>query len=230
MAKIKINNKEHDIPFDPDIITLDDYISYYDMYGKQLDKELSEIVTDDLEEEEKYIAYDNHLDKEAIAWFSFWSKVNLYDAENYAGFEPLLESYRIMRTLFFDAEKQAKDNMMQEVNWKGDIWRIQDFKINPASIMSFNEVVTSKEIMRQVKKFETGKWVALKYLSVVFFRRLNEKFIDQMVWEDSPRMKLMGELPVSHAMKVGFFLSSCVNSWSKTLAFFQETEILRKAS
>jgi hypothetical protein len=228
MSQVKINNQEFEIPFDPMQIKLDEYIAYYDQYGRKIEEQLKDFQETEWEnEEDKVIAYDDYIDNEAIAWFSFWTKIPLKNAKNTPDILPILEHYRIMRSLFWDAQKEAEDRYTEPINWLGEKWVIQDFKVNAVSKMNFNEVTTSKEVMRQVVKFESGKWVALKYLSNIFLRKENEPFTDELILEDSERLRLMGELPVGYAMRVGFFLSSCVSSLSRILAFSQGTGILQ---
>lgn len=226
--EVKINNRTHEIPFDPASITLDQYIDYYNMYGKDLDDQLLKIQESEWEnDEEKDEAYDDLLDNEAISWFSYWTKLNLFEAKNTPDIFPILQEYRVMKKLFWDAEAEAEKKFSEVVEWRGFKWYVQDFKINPASKMCATEVVTSKEVMRQIKKFNQGKWIALKYLSIIFFRKENEKFEDEMIYEGSERMKLIGELPVNLAMRVGFFLSSCASTLKRILAFSPKMEIFQ---
>lgn len=219
-----INGTEYDVPFDPSLITLGQYIEYYEQYGQKLDEKIVEIIQDkETTDDEKLIKLDAIVDEEAISWFSFWTKLDLFKAKDLPDIQPVLSSYRIFRYLLKSAEEDCK--LPFRVNWNDEEWEIQDFKVNPASKMSFNEVVTSKDMEEQVKKMNLGKFVALLYLSVIFFRKVGENFTDEMIHEDSERLNLMKTLPMSYALNVSFFLSVCVAFWRTTLLSSKELEV-----
>jgi hypothetical protein len=116
MSQVKINNQEFEIPFDPMQIKLDEYIAYYDQYGRKIEEQLKDFQETEWEnEEDKVIAYDDYIDNEAIAWFSFWTKIPLKNAKNTPDILPILEHYRIMRSLFWDAQKEAEDRYTEPI-------------------------------------------------------------------------------------------------------------------
>jgi hypothetical protein len=222
---LTINDIDYEIPFDPQWIKLDDYIEFQNQYGKKLDEDLQKIFENDkLDPYEQEIALEDHIDNEAIAWFSFWSKVDLTVAKNTPSIEPALYHYRILRSIFLDSEKEAEEKFMEPFVFEEETWYLQDWKVNPANTMTFNEIITSKEIIRQARKFSMGKWASMKYLCAVFLRKKNEPFSDELIWEGSERLILMGSMPVAYAMRVGFFLLSCVSILKKCLASSAETE------
>lgn len=221
--KIHVDKKEYYVPFDADAIPLGKYMEYHNEFGKALDKELDEIVKSTKSDDDKILALDDHLDKEAISWFSFWTKLPLHEAMGTPAVLPLFEAYRQLRQLFQYSPESAEFPL--EVEWGGEMWGIQDFKVNPASEMCFNEIITSKEVMRQVKHLEEGKWTAVPYLCAVFFRKIGEKFVDELIHEGSERLSLMKTLPLSYAIQVSFFLSVCVNIWSSHLVSSEVVEM-----
>src|SRR5688572_16496821 len=94
---VTVNSKQHHIPFDLADITLGKYLEYYEKYGKQLDLELAElrkkdyrkhleslgafdITADDIELHQG-LDIDDHLDQEALSWFSFWTETDLFIAK-----------------------------------------------------------------------------------------------------------------------------------------------------
>lgn len=213
--KVKINQKDYEIPFDPNLITLKDYIDYYNQYGNKLDAEVKEVLNATYEnEEDKIIVLDNLFDKQALAWFSFWTKLDLLELANTPNAMPLINSFRTLKYLLRESEDAVE--LPKKFTWKGDLWQIQDFKVNPQSEMSFNEIITSKEVMRQMFELEGGKMLSLLYLSAIFFRKVGEPYIDSMIHENSERLKLMSELPLTYALNVSFFLNICVSFWKIT--------------
>lgn len=227
--EVIINNITHEVPFDLESIKLGDFVRYHDRYGRQLDKDLQDIVAKEYEGDPEDIDLyrtldlDNHLDREALSWFSFWTEHDLFEVKDQPFILPLIERYRIFRHLLKDAH-ETEIEFPQEFEWKGDIWSIADWKVNPISDITFNEVITSKEMLRQIYKVGKGHFDGLPYLCCIWLRKKNEKFTDSLVHEDGERMELMQELPLKYAMMVGFFLSVCVNSWSKTLVSLVDPE------
>lgn len=236
---LKINNKNFEVHFDLSLIKLGDYIRWYETYGRDLDKELKEIIDRDYKkhltakgftdidaddiEIHREIDLDNHLDREALAWFSFWTGFDFFEAKGLPEITHLLYQYRVFRHVM-EESMRATYYFPQEIEWNGEKWKVQDFQVTPQSEMTFNEVITSKEVLRQVYAIGKGKWDAMPYLCCVFFRKANEPFTDQLIAEDGERMKLMMELPMSYAMQVAFFLTLCVATWKNTLAYSDEAE------
>ena len=227
--QLTINDTVHDVPFDLSIITLEKYLAYYEKYGRELDKHLEQLISKKYEGDEadqellRQIDIDSHLDTEAISWFSFWSGIDLFEVKDLPIIQPLLTEYRVLRFLL----KESLDQVFElplDIEWQGETWNIQDFKVNPANEMSFNEIITSKEVMRQIMAVGKCKWDALPYLCAVFLRKKGEAFSDELIHEGSKRMELFKQLPMEYAMLVAFFLTSCVDFWSNTSASLEEKE------
>lgn len=237
---ITINSKDFKVPFDLSEITLGRYVDWYERYGRDLDKGLNEIrernykklltekgfqsVTEDDIQIYRDIDLDNHLDGEALAWFSFWTGFDFNEAKHLPEISILLYQYRIFRFIMEDSMKQSYF-FPQDIEWNGETWRVQDCQVTPQSEMSFNEIVTSKEVMRQVYSIGKGKWDAMPYLACVFFRKKDEPFTDELVHADGERMKLIMDLPMTHVMQVAFFLTVCVGIWKNTLVSLENQEV-----
>lgn len=226
--QVSINNQSCEVPFDLAAITLGDFIAYQDEYGADLDKLLIEITQKEHEGDEedielqKLVDFDSHLDMEALAWFSFWTKSDLFEVKDQPFITPVLEQYRLLRNIIKEQMQDAEILFPLEISWNNELWSIQDFKVNPASEMSFNEIITSKETMRQLDSLGKGQWQALIYLCAIYFRKKDEAFEDEMVFEEGERMTLLKTLPLNIAIKVSFFLNSCVSIWKKISVFSVE--------
>lgn len=228
--QITVNDIDFEVPFDISQISLSKFIEYREQYGIDLDKKLAEILErkSELTDPDEValnlqIDLDNHIDNEALAWFSFWTNSNLFEVKNHPSIPGLLESYRVLRFLI----KESMDTVYEfpsSITWQGEQWTISDFKVNPSSAMTFNEIITSKEVTRQIYKVGKGKWEALPYLCAVFLRKKDESFSDEFIHEDSDRLELFKELPLFIALQVAFFLSICVTIWSRSLVFSRNQE------
>lgn len=222
---LTVNDINYQVPFDLADIKLGDFIAYQEEYGSEIDQQLISLQNKKYDgdkdeiELQKTLDFENHLDIEALAWFSFWTKHDLFEVKDQPFIAPVLEKYRLLRFLIKDQLEDDQIEFPVEIEWNNETWMIDDFKVNPASEMSFNEIVTSKETMRQLHAIGKGRWQALIYLCAIYFRKKDEPFIDQFTHEGGERMELLKSLPLMHAIKVAFFLTGCLSIWKKIFLF-----------
>jgi hypothetical protein len=216
-----INDKLVDVPTDLSLITLGQFLRYWDQHGRELDKRLTDISSGDYEDE-----FDQTIDlleleyEEAIAWYSFFTGYDFSIIRNQESNE-LLTHYRIIRDLLRLSETESY-TLNQDIEWKDKVWSIRDWKVTPNSSFTFNELLTSKEAARQIHSLGKGKWEALPYLCAVFLRKKGEHFSDSLVMEGSERLAMMQELPMSIAVQVAFFLSVGVNIFQTTFQYSKQ--------
>lgn len=221
--QVTVNGELFNIPYSLADIPLQKHIEYYDKYGSDLDKQLEEIQGRTYGEEEelkKQIDLDNHIDNEALAWYSFWTNT---DITAFNEINEVLSQYRILRYLLYE-DMQKVYELPAEIDWNGETWAIQDYKINPASNTRAIEIFTAKEVLLQMHNLKLSRWHSLIYLCVVFFRKRDEEFTGEMVHEKSERIELMKTLPLQYALQVAFFLNICVHIWSSTSAYLTTRE------
>jgi hypothetical protein len=222
--EVTVNDISYEVPFDLALIKLGEFITYQEEYGADIDRKWIALIekkyTGDTEEIElqKLLDFEELMDTEALAWFSFWTKSDLFEVKKQPFIIPVLEKYRLFRFLLKEALEKESAVFPMEFEWNDETWRIADFKINPASEMSFNEIITSKETMRQLVSIGNGRWHSLLYLCAIFLRKKEEAFEDEMIYEDGERITLLKELPLNIAINVAFFLSNCVSIWRKISA------------
>lgn len=237
--ELTINDKEYTVEFDLANITLKRWLEWYEKYGRDLDKQLKEIRErdykkvlqakgfDDVTKEDielyRELDLDTHLDNEALAWFSFCTGFDFFEAKALPKVSLLLVQYRVFRYIMEDSLNQSY-YFPEDIEWNGEVWHIQDYQVTPQSEMSFNEVITPKEVMRQMYALGRGKWDAMPYLACVFFRKKGEAFSDELIKPDGDRMQLLMDLPMTHVMRVAFFLTVCVSIWKNTSAFSESQE------
>jgi len=209
---LNINGIPHNVPSDLSQVPLGRFVEYYDKYGRSLDEELKNIFESDKEDFEKEIDFDLHIDKEALSWHSFWTGFDFFQSKDIELTDILLQ-YRILRGLLKDSENESRDFPMI-VDWNEEQWQIQDFRVTPGSTMTFNEIITGKEVVRQITKLGQGKWEALAYLCCIYLRKKDEPFNDDFM---ESRMELMNSLPLSIAMAVAFFLNSSISIFRRHL-------------
>lgn len=213
---IEINGEKINVPSDLSNISLGKFIEWYETYGRNLDDKLGDIYEKKYDDElQQAFAIEDHLFEEAIAWYSFFTGFDFSTIKELPIAPQLLNQYCILRELLNQSENETQAGMV-EVDWNGEEWAIQDWRVDAKSTMSFNEIITSKETIRQISQIGLGKWDALIYLSAIFFRKKGEPFTDELIFEDGERIELMKSLPMNYAMMVAFFLKNCVNTWKNT--------------
>lgn len=218
MVEIRIDNTPYQIPADLSEITLGRFLQYWDQYGRSLDADLANIQTREYEDEfDREADLSTLEDEEAMSWYSFWTGIDR-EVLKAADASPLIVLYRSIRQLLTQSEDQAYD-FPTDIEWNGQVWEIADFKVTPGSAFTFNELLTSKEVIRQIRAIGKGRWDALPYLCAVFFRLKGEAFRDELIYPDSERMTLLKTLPLTHALQVAFFLTVSMGIWRKVLAF-----------
>lgn len=214
--QITINGTSCTIPSDVSNISLGKFVEWQTEHGKALDEELAAILKEEYADElQQVFALEDHLLKEGIAWYSFFTGYDFETIRNTENADALLEQYSIIRNLLKESEEQAHSFPLT-FTINDEQWVINDWKVNPGSTMTFNEIITSKEVMRQLQTLGQGKWDALIYLCAIFLRKEGEDFKDEFIQEGSDRLAYMNELPLNYALTVGFFLSACVNIWLST--------------
>jgi len=217
--QLTLNDILCEVPFDTSKITLGSFMEYHNEYGRDLNKLLSEIQKKEFDDEvEKVIALNDYLDQEALAWFSFWTKSDLFEVKEESFIIPVLKSYRQLRSLL-QPEDETQMSFPVEIIFNKEVWCISDYKVVPASGMDFNEVITSKETIRQLSSIGKDKYDSLPYMCAIFFRKKNEAFDDSFIQEDGERMTLLKQLPLNVAYQVAFFLNSYQSTYLKTLVY-----------
>lgn len=218
--QLNINDTTVEVPSDLSDIPLGQFLTYWEQYGRNLDKKLAEIGKRKYDEE-----FDQTLDlleletEEAIAWYSFFTGYD-FSVIMQQQSDELLTRYRTIRELLRISESENY-TLNQDVQWKESVWSIRDWKVTPDSSFTFNELLTSKEASRQIHSLGKGRWEALPYLCAVFFRKKGEHFRNEFVIEGSERLTLMQELPMSYAIQVAFFLSVSVSIYATTFQYLK---------
>jgi uncharacterized coiled-coil protein SlyX len=120
--------------------------------------------------------------------------------------------------------EEGKIEIKSSYEFAGCKWVVANPQLQPNSKITFNEFLTSKEIVRQLEQLGKGKWYSLLYLCCIYFRKEGEAFDEALAENDGERMKLLLKLPMDVALSVGFFLSSLMNTYLNTLVYSSEVQ------
>ncbi|MBX3241027.1 MAG: hypothetical protein KIT80_16090 [Chitinophagaceae bacterium] len=194
--KLKIDGKKVTIPFLPEEVTINQFLEFQRLHADLITE--TSYREPDLEEWEKEFQFQLHLERLSAAWASFFAGMELYGSIGHDIAQLLASEYAVFIDIINSSLKEPVTNYT--ATWKDETWEIQDFVVDPASGMTFNEVITSKEVMRQLYSLGKGKWDSLPYLACIFLRKKDEPFTDDLILEGSERMELMQRLPLNHAL------------------------------
>jgi hypothetical protein len=214
--KFQFQNKEYNFPASLSDISLGQRIDFNDLYGKEMMEKQNTIDSTD----EVYLL-ENHLEM-ACKSFSFFSGIALDEVFKIPMNQVLNVFENCLKSLL---EQQGEMELTVEFFWNDAIWIIEQPKLNYQSEMTFNEFLTSKQIVKSMVDLGNGQWEVLPYLCAIFLKKENEAFDEAWLSEDNERIELMKSLPLDIALQVGFFLSSSMNLFLKT---FQSLEAVQE--
>lgn len=192
-------------------ITLQQRISFNEEHGKLLDERLKAIaeIKDEFERETELNQW--HLEN-AARTFSFYTGLDLDTVANEL---PIADLVNVYNSEIQELIKQEQNIDLKTVyRWNDENWCINTPELKPTDKMAFNEFIVGKEIVRALHAAGKGKWETLPYLCATYLRKEGEPFTEELVQEDSERLKLMHSLPLDIATAVGFFLTSILNIYS----------------
>lgn len=192
--------KEYKYPNTLTDITLGQRIQFDELYGHALKKQ-----DDGIDEVAQTMLF-------AVQSFSFFTGIPLDEVKENIDLGQVMNVYNVSLTMLLGEESEIQLRDVYEFN--GEEWHIASPSLTPDSKMTFNEFVTSKEIVRQMEQLGKGRWHSLPYLCAIYLRKKDEPFDESKLPE---RLELMKNLPLDIALAVGFFLTDSMNIFLKSL-------------
>lgn len=186
-------DKQYEFPNTLAKITLGQRIAFQEMYG---DPKVSE---DELEQLELRLL-------EGVQAFAFYTGIPVEEVKGTFDVNQVMNVYTAGMKMMNEEEMNLKPDM-------GD-WTIAPPEVRADAQFTFNEFLTSKEIVRQMEEVGEGKWAALPYLCAVYLRKPGEVFDEKTLAKKAEEMKA---LPLDIALAVAFFLSSTMSLYQTTL-------------
>ena len=154
--------------------------------------------------------------------FSFFSGIPLEEVEQNIAVDDVLNIYYSCFYQLFQQEEELE--LQPEYLWNDEFWKLESPELTFESKITFNEFITSKQIVKQMSELASGHWESLPYLACVYLKREDESFEEKWLAPGSERMEMMLDLPMDIAVAVAFFLQSSMSMYLKTLASSQEEE------
>lgn len=199
--KVNINGTEYIYPTSLEQITLGQRIDFYNAYEKG-----RVIPEDELDAIEERLSF-------AVKQFAFYTGASESEIKAHVSIKEMLDVIQSSATIM--KEQELTMQVESEYLFKGELWCIAAPETNATSTHTFNEFLSSKEIVRQMQQLGEGDFATLQYLCAIYLRKQGEPFSETFV--SGERFALMRELPLSIALAVAFFLSSSMNTFQSTL-------------
>lgn len=226
--EFQYNGQTYNYPSTLEEITLKQRIDYHNTIGQEYDERLEELK--ELEDEaERGIEFADLQMDVACKTFAFFTGIPVEEIKEKFELGQVLNVFNVCLTVLLNEEK-VLELQPEGYDFLNEKYFIQSPQITPASDMTFNELLTSKEVTRQLNKLGHGKHEALQYLCCVFLRKKDEPFSEELAMRGGQRWEAFASLPLSIAYAVGFFLSSSMSTYSKTLAYLSPEAEEVKAS
>lgn len=127
----------------------------------------------------------------------------------------------LYNTVFLNfQEEESNIELQSEYMIDGELWQIQSPVLHSSHPMKFAELLDSKQILKDMVEDNGSRWDLLLKLSCIFLRKVGEPYTSELLEEE--RTDKMKRLPLDIAIRVGFFLTSSISLYQKTLLFSKE--------
>lgn len=157
--------------------------------------------------------------------FSFFTGIPLEEVEKNIPIETVISIYHSC----FEILYQEQDNIELEAEYlfNEEFWKIEKPELSYQSELTFNELICSKQIVKQMHDMGAGNWESMPFLAAIFLKREGEVFDESWLNPEGERIKLMYELPMNIAVSVGFFLAVSTSLFLTTSQYSEE-EVAQK--
>ena len=219
--KFIYKESEYEVPTSLSQIKLRQKIEFDNLYGEKIEALKNEVFGD---ENKEVSDLDSMLLTFSVAAmnFSFFSGIPLEEVEQNIAVDDVLNIYYSCFYQLFQQEEELE--LQPEYLWNDEFWKLESPELTFESKITFNEFITSKQIVKQMSELASGHWESLPYLACVYLKREDESFEEKWLAPGSERMEMMLDLPMDIAVAVAFFLQSSMSMYLKTLASSQEEE------
>jgi len=187
-------------------ITLRQWVDFYNMYGKDLEKRFADIqkMPEGEDRNNEYMLYD-------------WDNT-LYTYSYYTG----IPMDKVMKmdlkavimeqgSAFISLKKEEVRLTYRDVyEWNGHQWMIQPIYMSTSEKLTYEQFQKTQDLALIISDLQDGKQEAIYCLCAAYLRRINEEFTEDLVHPSSNRVKLMQSLPLNLALRVKKYFEDSV--------------------
>ena len=217
--KFIYKESEYDVPTSLSQIKLRQKIEFDNLYSEKIEALKNEVFGD---ENKEVSDLDSMLLTFSVAAmnFSFFSGIPLEEVEQNIAVDDVLNIYYSCFYQLFQQEEELE--LQPEYLWNDEFWKLESPELTFESKITFNEFITSKQIVKQMSELASGHWESLPYLACVYLKREDESFEEKWLAPGSERMEMMLDLPMDIAVAVAFFLQNSMSLYLKTFPSLQQ--------
>ena len=217
--KFIYKDSEYHVPTSLSQIKLKQKIEFDKLYGEKIEALKNEVFGD---ENKEVSDLDSMLLTFSIAAmnFSFFTGISLEEVEQNIAVDDVLNIYYSCFYQLFQQEEEIE--LQPEYLWKDEFWKLESPELTFESKITFNEFITSKQIVKQMSELASSHWESLPYLACVYLKREDESFEEKWLAPGSERMEMMLDLPMDIAVAVAFFLQNSMSLYLKTFPSLQQ--------
>lgn len=221
----KFKENTYSLPVTLNQITVRQKIEFDRLYRDQINEMYQKTFKlDDNGEVEEMDDIEASLFKVSVATMniSFFTGIPLETVENEMSVDDVMNLYySCIHQLY---EEQDNIELQETYFFKEKLWYIEPPYLTNESKTTFNQLVTSKQVIKQMQELSAGKYEAIPYLAAIYLRGEEEEFQEDWLNSGNERLELMYDLPMDIANAIAFFLQNSMGSYLKTLVFSQEAD------
>ncbi|WP_428067385.1 hypothetical protein [Chryseobacterium gambrini] len=221
----KFKGKKYRLPVTLNQITVRQKIEFDRLYRDQINEMYSKTFKlDDQGELEEMDEIEASLFKVNVAVMniSFFTGIPLQEVENEMSVDDVMNLYYSCIHQMY--EEQENIELQETYVFKDNLWFIEPPYLNNESKTTFNQLVTSKQVIKQMQELSAGKYEAIPYLAAIYLRKEDEEFQEDWLNDGSERLEMMYDLPMDIANAIAFFLQNSMGMYLKTSAYSTEED------
>jgi hypothetical protein len=203
--RVVINGKTVVFPSSLSEFTLGQRIDFHNAHGRDLEAIAKTIraMPDGLEKELEVTEFNF---EQMFRSFSFFCGFPVETIKQSEYVDTVAEVYYSSLKLLFEQESEIE--LHTSFEWMGEAWELQSPSLKQGDKMTYGEFIDAKQIVKDLDNLGASRWESLLPLCAIYLRKKDEPYTEELVYENSDRLKLMRSLPMDIALQVGFFLSS----------------------
>lgn len=218
--QFSFKGEKYTLPVTLNEIPLRKKIEFDRLYREEINTMYEKVVTMDDEgniTEIDEIEYNIFKVAVAAMNLSFFSGIPREIVEKEIEIGSLMEIYSSCFHQLYD--EQDNIELQEDYLFNNQLWKLGPPTLSHDNKLTFNELVTSKQIIKQMQELSVGKWEAIPYLAVIYLKKEDEEFQEEWLQEGSERLEIMRDLPMNIAVAIAFFLQISMDMFLRISAF-----------
>lgn len=220
--KVQILDIVYDVPASRSELSLQKRYDYDIAYGDDLNQRIKETIeNEDITEDERNDLLADLYIERVRKTFSFFTGTDLHITEAMQ-IGPLIQFYELhlKELLNTDYDDEGTSTILSgdELYW------LPEPTLTPQSTITLNELVTAKEVSRNLSSTNSQKLHAMALIATIFLRKTGEQFSESLLSQDE-RMQMMWGIPMDTALKVARFFEQWSEFVRTNFSCFEKSKV-----